>query len=303
MTLYEGFKPMLAYNETPDLATLRYPVLASPKIDGIRVVTTDQGPVTRKLLPVPNRHIHAMLSRLPPGLDGEVTVGKVTDPNVFNITQSAVMSRDGEPEFMFHVFDTVQLGYRFSDRQKLVRQIFRYPEMTRALAFTSPLPHVWCHDVEGLSRFEEHCVNDGFEGAMVRDPNGPYKYGRSTLREGFLIKIKRWIDAEATIVDLVELNKNTNEQVRDELGHAKRSKAKAGLVGAGTLGALRCEWEQDGERVQFEIGTGFTQAERAALWGDPHGIVGEQVTFKYFGLTEEKKPRFPSFKAIRDPRA
>lgn len=303
MTLYQGFKPMLAFQETPDLSLLNFPLLASPKIDGIRVITTDKGPVTRKLLPVPNKHIHEMLSRLPPGLDGEITVGRVTDPNVFTATQSAVRREYGAPEFMFHVFDTVQLGYGFDDRQKLVRQIFRQPQLIRALHYASVLPHIWVHDAPGLMRYEQQCIDDGFEGVMVRSHDGPYKYGRSTLKEGYLIKIKRWIDAEAEIVGTVELQKNVNEQLRDELGHAKRSKAQAGLIGADTLGAIECEWTVDGERVEFEIGTGkgLTKAQRAELWENRDALVGKQVTFKYFGLTEEKKPRFPSFKAIRDP--
>jgi DNA ligase-1 len=302
VTLYEGFKPMLAFNKTPDLATLRYPLLASTKIDGIRVITTDLGPVTRKLLPVPNKHIHAMLSRLPPGLDGEVTVGNVTDPNLCNITQSALMSVEGTPEFMFHVFDTVQLGYGFKDRQQLVKQIFRFPVLARATHFTSPLPHIWCHDPEGLAHFEQQCVGEGFEGVMVRDPHGPYKYGRSTLNEGYLIKIKRWKDDEATIIDTVELNVNGNEQKRDELGHAKRSKAKAGLVAGNTLGALVCGWKVDGEDVRFEIGSGFSRKQRVELWARRDEIIGQKVTLKFFGYTEENKPRFPIFKMIRDPR-
>ena len=40
-----------------------------------------------------------------------------------------------------------------------------------------------------LQLYEERCLEQGYEGVMLRDPNGLYKFGRSTMREQGLIQV------------------------------------------------------------------------------------------------------------------
>jgi DNA ligase-1 len=89
-----------------DLDSLRFPLYASPKLDGIRAMVTDAGLVSRKLLPIPNRHLQLALSTdFLRGLDGELILGNPTDEDVYRRTNSSVMSRDGEPSVTFYVLD------------------------------------------------------------------------------------------------------------------------------------------------------------------------------------------------------
>ena len=55
----------------------------------------------------------------------------------------------------------------------------------------------------------------GFEGAMVRSLDGRYKNGRSTLREGLLLKVKPWKDSEAEILEVYEMMRNENEEEKE----------------------------------------------------------------------------------------
>ena len=48
-----------------------------------------------------------------------------------------------------------------------------------------------------------------FMGAAWRTPDSPYKCGRSTENEGFLLKIKRFEDSEAVVLDCIEGMSNT----------------------------------------------------------------------------------------------
>lgn len=97
-------KPMLAYT-VDNPRGLQFPLLASPKLDGIRCVcTVNDGPVSRSLKPIPNRFIHGQLFFYPP-FDGELMVGDPTDPSAFNRSTSGIMSHDGEPDFTYWVFD------------------------------------------------------------------------------------------------------------------------------------------------------------------------------------------------------
>lgn len=287
---------MLA-SKAPDLALLRFPLLASPKLDGIRCCIIDGVPMSRNLKPIPNRFVRETLYGLPP-FDGELICGAPTGADVWNRSQSGIMSADGEPDFTFHVFDAIGCPDMrpFADRFDAVGAWLNdAAERTGGLHpdFVSLVDHVQIDTLAELQAFEEQCVAAGYEGVMLRDPRGPYKFGRSTAREGWLMKLKRFEDYEAVCIGAVEQMHNGNEMTRDELGRAKRSSAKAGKTGKGTLGALVCQ--RDG--VTFEVGSGFDDATRAALWA--RLPVLELVTFKCQGFTPDGKPRFPVFKGVR----
>lgn len=279
------FKPLLAVNA--DLSALVFPMLASPKMDGIRCLITDDGPVTRSLKPIPNDHIRSALAVLPVGYDGEIltfTLGKRDD---FNTVQSKVMNRSGYPEFKFNVFDNFAIDKGFSAR--LASVVDRHPFMT-------PVPHIRIEDMAALDIYERRCVEDlGWEGVMLRAPHGPYKFGRSTVSERILLKVKRFTDDEAIIVGTVEQMENQNEARENALGHTERSSHRSGLVPKDTLGAIQCDWKG----VRFEIGTGFTQAQRDDLWSRRDSLKNQKVTFKYQGTGPNGAPRFPVFLGIR----
>ena len=57
---------------------------------------------------------------------------------------------------------------------------------------------------------------------MVRTPDSPYKCGRSTEREAWLLKIKRFEDAEAVVLGTYEGMSNMNEAGVDAFGRTKR---------------------------------------------------------------------------------
>jgi DNA ligase-1 len=309
----KGFQPMLAERKKPDLDKLTYPLLGSPKLDGIRCIIRNGEALSRKLKPIPNSYVQDSLRGLPEGLDGELIVGGEVDSRVWNGTQSGIMSRDGEPDFSYWIFDTVSSA-NFADRYNRACEIVL--EYAEAYPWLRIVPHHLLNSPEEAMTHEENYVSKGFEGLMLRSLDGPYKFGRSTLREGYLLKLKRFEDAEAIVIDVVERMHNANEQERDERGYAKRSHAKAGKVGTDTLGALVCciGVREDGslvpadevpfphERVEFEVGTGFTDEQRAALWARRDtDLIGSVHTFKFQGLTpDERKPRFPVWKGERN---
>jgi DNA ligase-1 len=156
---------------------------------------------------------------------------------------------------------------------------------------------------EELLKFEADALGQGHEGVMVRMINGPYKTGRSTVNEGFLLKLKRFLNGEAVIDGFYEEQENTNEKKTNALGRTERSSAKAGLVGKGTLGGFDVHGLggiYDG--VEFQIGGGFTASDRARLWRDREKLVGKIVKYKYFPTGSKVAPRFPGFLGFRDER-
>lgn len=298
-----SFKPMLA--SPADFSILRYPLFASPKLDGIRAVVLDNKLVSRKLLNIPNKHIFQTLSRPEfNGLDGELIVGSPTADDACRVTTSAVMSHEGTPAATFHVFDVHDRPEVFSNRLAHLRQEIPARQnqnltnkLLSALKNVGSLnvivhEHVHINDEAALLEYEAKQVALGYEGLILRSGMGLYKHGRSTAREQYMLKVKRFRDSEARVLGVVEEMHNINVAETDNLGRTKRSKAKAGLVGKGTMGALTVEDLETG--VQFEIGTGFTAADRARTdW------IGKIVKYKFFPVGVKDKPRHPVYLGVR----
>jgi DNA ligase-1 len=125
---------------------------------------------------------------------------------------------------------------------------------------------VLCRSQAALDEFERGILHLGGEGVMLRAPRSPYDAKRSS----HLRKLKRFIDDEATVIGHQD----------GEGKHEHR------------LGALVCQLA-DGTR--FRVGSGFTDDQREA----PPAI-GAKITFRYFELTPDGVPRFPTFLAVRD---
>ena len=299
------FKPMLAATADNDhLEQLRFPAMVSPKLDGVRATVLNGQLMSRKLKPIPNVHTQFMFGhRGLEGLDGELIVGKPTDKDCFLNTSGAVRRMDGTPKATFWVFDRVPpmefAAEHFRERLKAARRVCE--------GSVKLVPHVLVKSLEALLAYETKCLEQGYEGVMLRDPAGAYKFGRSTLREGGLIKLKRFMDSEAVVLGLEEQMHNGNEATIGELGQTKRSSHKANLSGKGTLGALLVRDAKTG--VEFSIGTGFDDAMRAKIWAQHHAhifehsakvVVGRLVKYKFFPTGTKEKPRFPTFLGWRD---
>lgn len=171
------------------------------------------------------------------------------------------------------------------------------------------VPQIVVEDQVGMDAFEADCLAIGYEGIMLRAPDGGYKQGRCGKKQPWLVKVKRFEDAEAVVVGVVERMHNDNEATTNELGRTKRSTHQENKRPAGDLGALVCKTP---EGIQFQIGTGFTAEQRVELWSeyllDHHtfktdGLVGRTVKYKHFANAGVKDaPRFPVFLCWRDER-
>jgi DNA ligase-1 len=292
-----SLRPMLAYSPK-NLDELRFPVLASPKLDGVRALNINGVLVSRKLKEIPNTHVQNYLGRLPyHGWDGELVAGASTGQDVFHRTTSAVMSEGGTPLVTFWVFDFFpKADEPYIERLRHLPEAFDMGSgETEDLIRVRPLKHKVIRTREHLDRYEAYCLERGYEGVMVRDPHGRYKFGRSGKTDKWLCKVKRFQDAEAEIIGVVEQMRNENESRINELGLSKRTSHKANKKPKGTLGSLVCRLPNG---VEFEIGTGMNFATRDELWAAPP--IGKTVKFKFQPTGIKDKPRFPVFLGIRE---
>lgn len=291
------FRPMLACKA--EFSKIKYPVFASPKLDGIRATVVDGKLLSRTLKPIPNRHIYSQLSNDKlEGLDGELIVGSPTSKTCYTDSVSNVMAHDKMPNYTYYVFDdhsNPTATYRFR-RERLLDNFNGWINSPQICLLEQNL--ISCED--DLLAYEVTKVAEGYEGVIIRNPEAPYKFGRSTVNEGALIKIKRFEDSEAEILGFDEEMFNGNEAQTNELGRTKRSTAAQGLVGKQTLGAFRVRDCVSG--VEFSIGTGLTAAERQQFWDARDTLTGTLVKYKFFAVGVKVAPRHPVFLGMRDAR-
>jgi len=273
------FKTLLAPNDDPMknpkfFDFVQFPTLASPKLDGI-FGSFD-------------------------GLDGEFIVGSPVGEGVMNRTTKVIMKKkEARPidDVTLFVFDTNEDEYKdepFSERYRRAKDLAylcNHPQVQL-------VPHTMCNNMDELLAFEKECLDAGYEGIMMRSVDGRYKYGRATMKEGTLIKLKRFTDVEVVVLDLAEQMTNTNKKTTNELGRSQRSSHKAGMVPAGTLGGFIV----DMGGLTLDVGCGvLTHDERQEIWdAGVEASVGKYFTLRFFGYGVKDKPRFPRFVGWRD---
>ena len=338
--------PLLAETAKPeDFPNIKYPVIGSAKLDGIRCLKVNGKMVSRNFKEIPNEFIAKELAKIvPEGFDGELLLRSITRPPrtnpkkdpegfekevkeitkfnelakkkphliPFNYVSSEVMRFEGEPDYVFYAFDYVTdplIPYqqRILNMQKAAVRSDQWQQRVVLV------PTFIINNEEELSLAEQKCIDEGFEGLMIRDPNGQYytpRYlakkalgkradNRSNSKEGILLKIKRFEDGEAKIIGYQEARSNQNEKETNIFGYSERSSKKEGIVLKDTLGALIVkDLETD---IEFKVGSGFDDPTRDWFWANREKMLGEIIKYKCQPAGKKERPRFPTYVGIRHP--
>lgn len=304
---------------TPEKAI--FPYLATPKIDGIRFYTQHGDVWTRSNKCVPNLWIRKELpSFLPDGIDGELFYKS------YSQTVTEVMTEGSSPEVDIYIFDYVpthqSLSTQYIDRMRSLKAWMdlmvlagwkrdpteSLPTFDAPLSLTTtgtyricPLYPTWVKNHEQLEAFYQKCLSSDLEGICLRSPQSPYRFGRCTLSENYLLKYKPVEDREARILGVEELMSNTNQPVLNETGRRSRSTTSSGLVPAGTFGAFHVR--DTVTEIDFRVGggPGLTGLLRNQLWSIRHDLPGRIIKYRSMPYGVKEKPRQPQFLGFRDP--
>lgn len=297
-------KPMLA-EAVEDFAALTFPKMGSPKLDGIRGTSHAGIMRSRSLKDIPNVHVQKKFANLPDGLDGEFIVGEPYAEDVYDRTRRVIMEsgkKTNADDVRLYVFD---IQHDISPRYHA-----RYTELLNMYgengSFENPgivvVPHVVISNMAELEAYEAGMLGLGFEGVMLNDPEGFYKHGRSSEKEGILVKVKRYVDDECRVLSCYEEMGNNNEEFTNELGRTARSASKAGKVGNDTLGGFNAVGVTGKYKgVEFQVAvSSLKHVQRKEIWDARDEQAGKLLTYKWFPIGSEDKPRHPMFKGWRD---
>ncbi|MBT9138067.1 MAG: DNA ligase [Syntrophomonadaceae bacterium] len=285
-------RPMLAASATEaDLQKMKYPVLGSAKIDGVRALIINGVVTSRSGKAIPNLHVQETFGKpYLEGYDGELVVGSAVDYNCMQHTVSGVMSRTGTPSVTFCAFDRWDMPDKvFSERGWSLLELQENVVV---------LQNTIIRNYDALRRYESCIISAGYEGIILRNPQSKYKFGRSTFKEGSLLKVKRFQDSEAIIIGFLPLYRNENEAKINDLGYIERSTCQDNKVEDNMLGSLIVKDVKT--NIEFSIGSGFNNETRRKLWEDPSKLLGKMVKYKSFLGGVKEAPRFPIFLGFRD---
>jgi DNA ligase-1 len=234
--------------------------LVSEKLDGIRAIWDGQQLISRQ-----GHLIHAPVwfTRGFPkqALDGELWIGRGKFELLSSTVRQSTPDERAWRKVTYYVFELPDGNGTFVDRARRIEQLVHQANSP----FIKAIKQFRVRDERSLKRTLDSVVAKHGEGLMLHRADAPYVTGRNHV----LLKLKPQLDAEAKVIAHLP-------------GKGKYQ---------GKMGALLIEGS-DG--LQFKLGTGFTDAERA----NPPPI-GSQVTYTYRDLTSKGKPKFASFLRIR----
>lgn len=302
-------KPHLATDV--DLEKLKLPVIAMPKLDGVRGCNFTGELVGRSLKSHANLHVTTQFSKQNfAGLDGELTCGAITADDLVRVTTSALNTIEGTPDCVWNVFDllndeTIGLPYWM----RLIKLTLKVNTLNHSNIRV--IPHVVCNTLEELLKVELTWLTEGYEGVIIRDPNGLHKDGRCTVKEGAYLRLKRFIEFEFKATCLVEGSTNLNPKKTNKLGKSERSSHKANKIANGMIGTIIGISLADvvcpvtgklliSKHATVEVSAGcLTHDQRKYYFNNQQEFFNQIHKGKFFPVGMKDKLRFPTWETFR----
>ena len=271
------------------LEKVNYPVRVEPKLDGLRFIAvkkdgevtffTRNGTVLESLPTIRAALTAARYDNIV--LDGEA-MGKD-----WNESASVVMSKTAKDDknMFYNVFDAMpteewvaqKSECAYSERCNLVAEVISIVNSP----CVRQVDHIMAKNETELKEFFAKCMNEGFEGVMLKTLDTTYEFDRSRN----ILKLKPCVTYEGVIVGWYE---------------GRRGTKREGLFGGFNVVLPN--------GVVTRVGGGFNDATRAQVQLDnPDNWIGKIVECEAQpdpltkdGLTEDGKMRFPVYIRTRD---
>jgi hypothetical protein len=238
----------------------------SEKLDGVRAYWTKGMLVSRN----GNKFFAPdwFVAKLPVGvdLDGELFAGRGKFQQAVSIARTHDSARWAE--LTYEVFDMPALKEPFEARMLKLDALIGGDRCGAHVRLVKQTP---CRSREHLMAELKAVELLKGEGLMIRQPKSLYVGSRSST----LLKVKTFLDADAKVV-----------------GHEPGKGKYTGQCGALKCAMLDAAGKPTGK--EFRCGSGMTDADRV----NPPPV-GTIVIYRYFELTPDGVPRFPSFVGVR----
>ena len=268
---------------------ISFPAYVQRKYDGIRCISYIKNNEvileSRKGIPFENfellkEQLTYLFKKLPKNFyfDGELYTDKLdfeVVSGLIRLSKKKANASDLEAinKIEYHIYDFVdldQLTMKYEDRYNFLFK-FTKDNFNKNTNLCVPVETITVKKLEDVKTYHNKFVQEGYEGLMVRDPNGPYEVNK---RSKYLQKYKEFMEEEFKIVGFHDGSGDEKEAViwdcitKDNKTFAVRPK--------GT----------------FET--------RKKLYKEANKYIGKLLTVIFQEYSSDNVPRFPVGKAIRD---
>jgi DNA ligase-1 len=295
------FKPMLAPNEKVELKDMKFPLLVSYKLDGIRCIFKDGQMYSRALKQFPNiqlRKRFEYLAKLSKEkniiLDGELLAKSLTFNELSGITRQ--LDKELPEDLFFYCFDAI--------KNENFNQLFTDRINNYTSDFGSTIPYVkilqqnLVFNISTINTLYEQALDWGCDGLILRDPNGRYKFGRGTVKEGLIYKMKPFQTFDAKIIRVIqgtEVREGAEKKI-NELGMSVTSKKKDDRI----LINRACDFVVLYEEKELKVSIAMTNEEKEEVWKNKDKYIGRWIEYKGMLVGSKDLPRHPGFIRFRD---
>jgi len=270
--------PMLAHDFKNRAKDIVFPAWAQPKFDGIRCIAAKREGVVEAWSRAGKKF--ELLSEIVEELEELLDEGQYTDGELYvhgwsmQRVARAVKKRRDQPgdddttKLQYHIYDRPNQDTNMKDRfmdDKTIAKI----KAADGLCQVSPTWSI--KNLDELIAFETALIRRGYEGLMLRNEEGIYKWKHRSVD---LQKVKRFEDEEYIIV--------------------------GGKEGVGRATGQVCFTCETPDGNLFDVRPVGENSVRKNMWEKLDKLIGCTLTVKFQGLTDDGIPRFPVGKAIRE---
>jgi len=299
------FKPILAPNEQPDLDNIKYPMMASYKLDGIRCIFYKGQMLSRSLKPIVNKQLREKFENVRAWSEktGNILDGEIYSPDLtFQEITRYVMTKDFEdvksikkhgkvltiPDSLrFYCFDALFNSFE----ESLFKNRYDMVLVASGLIDIMPVIHDLVYSKEDVEEKFERALSEDYEGLILRDMKGRYKFGRGTLKEGIIYKVKPYRTFDAVVLDVIqstEVDPNA-EKKTNELGRSVTSKKKEDRILIEKASAFLVRYEEH----QLKVVLAMTDEEKKNVWKNKEYYIGKMIEYKGMLIGSKDVPRHP----------
>ena len=220
---------------------------------------------------------------------GFVFDGEVVGASFNELMKQARRKTDAKADdTVFHVFDVMPLadfqrGHCNAQFRKRITAMNNLRPLLENLSSVETMSHIIVdldtdEGKQQIKTYSNDMVNAGFEGIMIKDLEAPYECKRNL----FWMKWKPTITVDLEVIDIEE-GTGRNES---------------------RLGALVCQGTDDGKLINVNVGSGFSDDQRAEFYSNQFDVIGETVEVLCDAVSQNQDGsyslRFPRFVRFRD---
>ncbi len=264
---------------------IKFPCLIQPKLNGVRAtISLDENYniqiLSKEGLRYSIPHIEEVFEQYKEvfytNIEGDNTVDIVFDGELYipneklQVITSAVKKINlNTSRVEFICFDLAIPYISNLKRFQLLKDLLAFSKLYIACPVKPIITHK-VYDDKTVQTFTDNYIQEGYEGSILRNPNGLYAFGKRPMD---MTKLKRLMDEEFIIVDVVAQDKNPS------------------------LGLYVCRTE-DGK--EFKVTPKGNNDFKELVLFQKHLYIGKQLTCTFYEYTEDGIPFHVIDNIIRD---